>query len=103
MLSVNIRMLCLLMCVLDYLVFQQDGTVNADFLRAASVLGDGSVLLVGYTWGDWNNLNAGQEDFAAVILDVDGVELWRWQVRRVYAYIYHFVLRTRMPSPSEAR
>ena len=46
-------------------------------------MGDnGSVILVGSTYGDWANLNQGGEDFAAVKLNTtDGSMLWEWQVR----------------------
>lgn len=37
--------------------------------------------MAGHTAGDWDEVNAGEEDFAAVKLDQDGLELWRWQVR----------------------
>ncbi|CAN0002449.1 unnamed protein product, partial [Sphacelaria rigidula] len=57
----------------------QDGTAAQDYLYAASALENGSVLLVGSTGGKWDGLNAGGSDFAAVTLDADGTELWRWQ------------------------
>lgn len=41
---------------------------------------DGSVVVVGFTKGDWVGSNAGQFDFAAFRLDVDGTEVWRYQV-----------------------
>ena len=44
-------------------------------------LADGSVVLGGSTEGDWNTTNKGLKDFAAVKLDIDGVEEWRYQVR----------------------
>lgn len=43
--------------------------------------GDGSLLLVGSTTGDWDGVSAGEDDFAAVKLDSESDEDWRWQVR----------------------
>lgn len=37
---------------------------------------------MGYVSDDWDGeVNAGYQDFAAMLLDPDGVELWRWMVR----------------------
>lgn len=37
---------------------------------------------MGYSYGDWDGEgNAGYQDFAAAIVDPDGVERWRWMVR----------------------
>lgn len=47
---------------------------------AARARPDGSIILAGYTDGDWDGEVVGLSDFAAVALDEDGVELWRWQV-----------------------
>lgn len=38
-------------------------------------------MLAGETYGNWGGDNAGAADFAAVKLDSDGVEVWRYQVR----------------------
>lgn len=46
--------------------------------------GDGSAVLSGRCEGYWNTASAGALDFAAVKLDADGNELWRWQVRESY-------------------
>lgn len=54
-------------------------------MTAAAVAQDGSIILAGSTAGDWNGSIVGTRDFAAVRLDVDGTELWRWQVRRVFS------------------
>lgn len=43
---------------------------------------DGSLLLSGYTTGDWGGESAGLADFAAVKLDSNSNEDWRWQVIR---------------------
>lgn len=42
---------------------------------------DNSVVMAGYTYGDWNATNAGSRDFAACKLDADGTLLWKWQVK----------------------
>jgi len=41
---------------------------------------DGSVVAVGETYGSWDGVNAGFDDFAAVRLDASGDEIWRYQV-----------------------
>lgn len=55
-------------------------------LEGVAVQSDGTILLAGYTSGDWDGLNAGgtlgsPRDFAAVMLAANGTELWRYQVR----------------------
>ena len=54
--------------------------MNHDVIYSVATRKDGSVLLAGYTWGDWNGTNAGGRDFAACQLDANGTEIWRWQV-----------------------
>ena len=44
---------------------------------------DGSVVVGGYTSGNWSGVNAGQRDFIAIKLDAAGEEVWVWQVRHV--------------------
>lgn len=47
---------------------------------------DGSIVLAGATGGSWKGTHAGgANDFAAVKLDADGGEVWRWQVTRAGA------------------
>lgn len=41
---------------------------------------DGSFVLAGWTDGEWGDSFDTSLDFAAVKLDANGVELWRWQV-----------------------
>lgn len=41
---------------------------------------DDSVVLAGHTEGEWSTTSAGYFDFAAVKVDADGEEVWRWQV-----------------------
>ena len=56
-------------------------------IRGATALADGSVVLGGSTEGDWNTTNKGLKDFAAVKLDIGGVEEWRYQVRRCWTVL----------------
>ena len=42
---------------------------------------DGSVVLVGYTDGNWSTTNAGSSDCVAIKLDADGTLAWTWQVK----------------------
>lgn len=48
---------------------------------ASAARADGSIVLAGWTDGDWEGELVGTLDFAALALDEDGAELWRWQVR----------------------
>lgn len=53
---------------------------------------DGSVVLAGSTEGSWDGERAGDvSDFAAVKLNADGEEVWRWQVWSMLAFhaLYH--------------
>ena len=61
-------------------LFRQTGTAGEDSFNAAALTHNNSVVLAGYTYGNWNG-NVGGGDFAAVKLDSEGNELWRWQVR----------------------
>lgn len=47
---------------------------------AATPRVDGSIVLAGVTDGNWDGELVGTTDFAAVALDEDGAELWRYQV-----------------------
>lgn len=60
----------------------QDGTSEIDQAEDCAVGADGSIFLVGYTYGDWEGPNAGGADVAVLKLDSDGNEQWRWQVSR---------------------
>ena len=53
-----------------------------DYCYAVAMADDGSVVVGGYTEGDWSGDNAGDNDFVAVKLDATGEEVWVWQVRR---------------------
>ena len=64
--------------------YWQDGTEEYDVLWAIAVQADGSILLAGYTEGDWDGISAGGYDFIMVALSADGEELWRWQVTRYW-------------------
>ena len=60
---------------------QKSGTENGDYARSAVVAEDGSVFVVIETNGHWGgSLRVGADDFAAVKLDANGTEIWRWQV-----------------------
>lgn len=50
---------------------------------------DGSVVLVGYSAGDWAGRNAGGRDFAAVKVDSDGQVLWMRQASLVSFHSGH--------------
>ena len=63
----------------------QEGSAEVDLLWGAATGDNGSVILVGTTYGNWSETNQGGGDFAAVKLDANGSVLWRWQVR------WHFV------------
>lgn len=58
----------------------QDGTSLKDRLFASTLCKDGSVVLAGYSEGDWAEVNAGGSDLTSVKLDAVGTESWRWQV-----------------------
>lgn len=59
---------------------RQGGTEKQDLILNAVMVDNGSVVLAGLTTGNWSGENAGVVDFAAVKLDAEGVEVWRWQV-----------------------
>lgn len=54
--------------------------MDNDFVTDCAIGPDGSIYLGGATWGPWATVHAGQSDFAAVKLDPEGNEVWRWQV-----------------------
>lgn len=51
-------------------------------MYAVAAAEDDSILLAGYTADTFDGANTGGLDFAAVKLDRDGNEMWRWQVRQ---------------------
>ncbi|CAM9529226.1 unnamed protein product [Hapterophycus canaliculatus] len=57
----------------------QDGSSETDMVYASAATEDEGVVLAGFTDGTWSGDNAGGSDFAAVKLDSDGVEVWRYQ------------------------
>ena len=59
---------------------RKDGTENEDYAESAVIAEDGSILVALETNGDWDGDNVGGDDFAAVKLDANGTEIWRWQV-----------------------
>ena len=58
----------------------QDGTADDDYAKAAVATMNGTFVLAGSTQGDWNSVNAGDRNFAALKLDTDGNVMWKWQV-----------------------
>lgn len=64
------------------LCYDQNGTVGGiSKIFAAAAVEDG-VVLAGSTNREWSGVDSafGEEDFAAVKLNTDGDEVWRWQV-----------------------
>lgn len=61
----------------------QNGTADEDHLLSILVGDDESVVIAGQTMGEWEIVNAGEGDFAAVKLDEHGTYVWSWQVTRV--------------------
>lgn len=55
---------------------------GSQYARGIAMANDGSVLLGGFTFGPWEEGSSSRStyDFAAVKVDTDGVEDWRWQV-----------------------
>lgn len=65
-----------------WLCVRRDGTSATDMFYGAADGQDGSVVIAGATEGSWQGAHTGgTNDFAAVKLDVDGGEIWRWQVK----------------------
>lgn len=59
----------------------QDGSAGYDHCKGAVVdNNDGSVILAGWSQGDWSEQGhqGGYSDFVAVKLDADGEEIWRY-------------------------
>lgn len=57
----------------------QEGSTEDDLLGAIAMGENGSVVMGGFSAGDWDG-HSGGADFAAVKLDSDGIVQWRWQV-----------------------
>lgn len=63
----------------------QDNTIFRNTASAVTAVGEeGSVVLAGTASGPLNIWASTSEDFAAVKLDPDGTEIWRWQVSSLY-------------------
>jgi len=62
----------------------QEGTSEDDRVYGGITLNRGSVVLAGYSEGNWYGTNNGGWDFTALELDPDGTVLWRWQVILVH-------------------
>lgn len=65
---------------------RQNGTDDRDEFEAAASSDNNSVIMAGYTKGSWSRVkqNNGTLDPAAVKIDADGTEVWRWQVRGLF-------------------
>ena len=66
----------------EYAGVAQDGTADNDYANTAVATINGTFVLAGITYGDWNGANAGDRDFAALKLDADGNVIWKWQVSK---------------------
>lgn len=55
--------------------------MGEDVIFHAAAGDDGSFVLAGWTNGTWDEPSDDSFDFAAVKLDADGTETWRYQVR----------------------
>lgn len=58
----------------------QGGSDGDDYVSDIVTGDDNAHILAGHTDGLWSDFKAGGEDFAALKLDENGTELWRWQV-----------------------
>lgn len=59
---------------------KQDGTSADDVLLGGTMGDNGSVILVGSSYGGWDGSNKGGKDFVAVKLDTNKNVIWKWQV-----------------------
>lgn len=69
-----------MMRLLSVAPLPQGGTGEEDRAYGVFADDDESVVLTGFTDGAWSDVSSGETDFAAVKLDGNGTELWRWQV-----------------------
>lgn len=58
----------------------QGGTAGYDGWYGVLPEADGSIVLAGVTWGVWGVSYYGEGDYAALKLDENKTEVWRWQV-----------------------
>lgn len=67
--------------------FPQNGTLLPDGVADVAMSDDGSVVLTGYSSGVFNvssspsSYLADESNFVAIKLDIEGAEVWRWQVK----------------------
>lgn len=60
----------------------QEGSSSADdVMFGAAETSDGSIILCGYTEGNWTAAIQGDYDYAVVKLDSNGEVVWRRQVK----------------------
>lgn len=64
--------------------WQDGGSQSDDFINGATAAADGSLFLVGDSWGAWGGFTgSGKYDFAVAKLDGNGNLLWAWQASSV--------------------
>ena len=71
------------MCLSPISPFRKGGTVEEDRAYGIFADDDESVVLTGHTNGLWSIASSGATDWAAVKLDENGNELWRWLVTQL--------------------
>lgn len=76
------------MLIFDSTLFQGDSGGLDQAYRMVEA-DDDSVVLVGYSTGDWSGGNTGGRDFAAAKVDSDGQVLWMWQASLVRYHSAH--------------
>lgn len=59
----------------------QDGSDEVDEMLGVAAGLDNTMILGGYTFGNWTVTNQGGEDFSAAKLDSDGEQMWQYQVK----------------------
>lgn len=63
----------------------QTGSDEKDEILGASAGSGGSVVLSGFTNGNWSGTHRGSRDYTAMKLDSDGEVVWRLQVTAAHA------------------
>lgn len=66
-------------------LYKQGGTPSHDRWAGAATTIDGSIVLAGWTRGEWmetpdERQNNAMQDFAAISMDDEGLPLWSYQV-----------------------
>lgn len=67
------------------LLSMQGGTDLDDYIHGTATTNNGSIVLAGYTRGNWarpsNKSHDGYLDFAAMAMDAEGLQLWSYQAK----------------------